>query len=387
VSSPTPLVDAARADSAQITSALRQQGALDSRSQQFVLQAAAMGVPIALAEAIFDAANPMGPSATDVVFAQAIASAGAPVSNPADEIRLAGDVDEKFELPDVFRDPIFTPTAGTVDNRTLSEAVREILADAEEGSGIMGFLDDFIQGATDIGSAIFSGAESLVGTVVGVANQIDPTLVPQLIASGVMNIREELGLPAQQVAQAAAAGAVAPATGGGLTVDDQALLQQIFAMLNGGGGAGGMTMAGMLATNGSAGGGVQQAGALSLVGNASTAISSLIARLSPAARSLLTGAGGALAVEGLTGAVGGLFGSSKLPTVIEMRDAKGRRVDYVRRGRPLLYSSDVAAAKRVRKTASRVRRAVPKLRASSRVFTDLCAGCTRPVGQCACKHS
>jgi len=72
-----------------------------------------------------------------------------------------------------------------------------------------------------------------------------------------------------------------------------------------------------------------------------------------------------------------------LPQVIQMMDQCGRPVDYVKRGRAVLYGSDFQAAKRVQRIAGRARRRSG--RATSRRITTLCNTCTRPVGAgCAC---
>jgi len=76
--------------------------------------------------------------------------------------------------------------------------------------------------------------------------------------------------------------------------------------------------------------------------------------------------------------------SPRMPAVIQLPDRCGRPVDYVRRGKALLYRSDLASAKRVQRVASRARRTGRNTRRSSSRTTTLCGGCTKPIGACAC---
>lgn len=76
---------------------------------------------------------------------------------------------------------------------------------------------------------------------------------------------------------------------------------------------------------------------------------------------------------------------NRLPAVIPVNDPRtGRPVDYVRRGRAVLYNSDFASAKRVQRIAARARRRVG--RRSAPRGAELCGTCFAGKSACKCAH-
>jgi hypothetical protein len=106
---------------------------------------------------------------------------------------------------------------------------------------------------------------------------------------------------------------------------------------------------------------------------------------------LLGGPAGQIAIgvgSGIAGAAAGqaLIGSgtgARLPRRIQVPDGRGGVREYVSRGRPVLYSGDITAARRVRKVASRARRTSPRGRRSvGQAVIALQSGVHNVCGKC-----
>ena len=91
--------------------------------------------------------------------------------------------------------------------------------------------------------------------------------------------------------------------------------------------------------------------------------------------------------SGLAGAAAGqaLVAPSmgmRLPRRLQIPDGRGGVREYVSRGRPVLYSGDISAAKRVRRVASRARRTSPRRRSLGQQVIALQGGVHNVCGKC-----
>ena len=104
----------------------------------------------------------------------------------------------------------------------------------------------------------------------------------------------------------------------------------------------------------------------------------LIGRLLPGAVAVAGGTAlGALATSALMPGMG-----MRLPRRIQVPDGRGGTREYVSRGRPILYSGDLTAARRVTRVASRARRARPRSRRLSQQVMMLQRGPIEVCGAC-----
>lgn len=107
---------------------------------------------------------------------------------------------------------------------------------------------------------------------------------------------------------------------------------------------------------------------------------------SPAGQ-IAVGVGGGLVgtAIGTAALSGGMSMGMRLPRRIQVPDGKGGVREYVSRGRPILYSGDISAVRRVRKIAARVprpRRSRPRPLLISGGTANVCGKCL--TAPCAC---
>lgn len=250
-------------------------------------------------------------------------------------------------------------------------AFQETLATLE-GEVPMGALDDFINGVKKVGGAILGGIDTAIdiGQRIGVfpsAPVQGPvwTAAPSLGGGpGAMMMNGSMAAPGsfqaacaadptgqcQAAIWAALQGTVAPTMGG--VMNEDAMLAAL-----------GFPPALIMALK-----------------NIPGAVGRLLG--SPAGQ-IAIGVGGGIAGTALGGAlIGGGMGM-RLPRRIQVPDGRGGVREYVSRGRPVLYSGDITAARRVRKVAARARRTSPRRRSVGQTVIALQAGATHNVcGKC-----
>lgn len=213
----------------------------------------------------------------------------------------------------------------------------------------MGLFDDIVNGAKQIGSIagdVFTGLINAAPTVIqagvdlGIINRMSPVQGPvwTMPAMLPMSMTASMNGNSDPWPSFNAACMAQP----GCT-------QALAAALSG------MTPAGgaMATMNGAMNGGVDaQLAALGFPPAVIQAVKS-VPGLAQRFLGPLVGLGGGLA---LGAGVDALTGTGKLPRSVFLTSPSGRQVEYKSRGRPILYSGDLAALKRVRRAASRAGR-------------------------------
>lgn len=219
----------------------------------------------------------------------------------------------------------------------------------------VGFFDDLLGGITSVGGAIASGIGTAASGLGGLLTEELQQIAVQAGAnpSATLAVLQQLG-----VVPGGAMMAVNPDTGSMMTTasaQSGVLAALLRALQTGGAAAAGTMLA---------------SGDTSVLGDAYNYVTSLFGSG--------TSAGGIMVYD--------LGAGVKPPRRVVYRRPDGRQFEFTPRGRPLLYSSDVAAVKRVQRTASRARRARPRRRAlpapASNEVRVVCGKCLN--SPCAC---
>jgi hypothetical protein len=284
--------------------------------------------------------------------------------------------------------------AGSVPSRLYRGALGELAVVAQMNAEIdalaerartVGFLDSLIGGIEAVGGAI-GAIVPTIGTVVGAVQ------ATQCVING-RNCPTQAAPPMTpaQAAQMMAAGGGAATQGSAEQAAfaqacraDPACTAAIWAALQGGGMTPGMM-------NGSSGGmdvteasliaaGVPAALVMALRGGGQAALNALRGLLPGVA----LGVGAAVGTEAITGLLPSAA-ASKFPRSIFIPDPKtGGQREYKYRGRPVLYSGDIAATRRVVKVAKRARAARGGARRQSRAMQIMMlpAGAATACGKC-----
>lgn len=216
-----------------------------------------------------------------------------------------------------------------------------------EGAPAMGLLDDIINGVGKVGGAILGG----IGEIARVGGNILPGLFPSPVQGPVWTVAPQAPAPSMVNGNTAASGMEAFRVA---CAADPSCTAAIVAALQGGGMA---AMGGMM--NGSGMADAMLDAQLAALGfppaliNIVKSTPGLIGRLLPG---LGVGAAGAALGSLATNALVPSGMGMRLPRRIQVPDGRGGTREYVSRGRPILYSGDISAARRVTRVAGRARR-------------------------------
>jgi len=255
------------------------------------------------------------------------------------------------------------------------------------GEQKMSLLDSILGGAQAIGGAVLSGVGAVVQNapvIIGAAQAIQAT---QSVLNG------SAGGGSVSVMPAAMAAAMMAASGGAATQGsasqeafaaacrtDPSCTAAIWQALQGGNVTPSMMNGSEITEAQLAAAGIPPALIMALRAGGQGALNTL--------RSLVPGLaiGGAtaLGVEALTGLLPSAGGNPKFPRSIFVADPRGGTREYKYRGRPVLYSGDISAARRVVKIAKRARssRGGIRRRGSASQILMLPAGRVTACGKC-----
>jgi len=234
---------------------------------------------------------------------------------------------------------------------------RQLLAEFNGGKPV-GLLDSILGGAQAIGGAILGGAQAVLSSApvfIGAAQAIQATQsVLNGSASGATFAQMSPQMAAAMMAAsggAATQGSVSQEAFAAACRTDPACTAAIWQALQGGNVTPGMMNGSDLSEAQLAAAGIPPALIMALRSGGQGALNTL--------RSLIPGLaiGGAatLGVEALTGLLPSGGGTPKFPRSIFIADPRGGAREYKYRGRPVLYSGDISAARRVVKIAKRAR--------------------------------
>ncbi|HKX47014.1 MAG TPA: hypothetical protein VJP77_09955 [Planctomycetota bacterium] len=255
-----------------------------------------------------------------------------------------------------------------------------------EGAQAMGFLDSFIGGLKTVGTTLLEGVAAIptvAPVIIGAAQAIQAT---QQVLNGNTSGAAAAAMMSPQMAAAMMAASGGAATQGSAAQaafadacrTDPACTAAIWQALQGGNVTPSMMNGSDISEAQLAAAGIPASLIMALRGGGQSALNTL-RQLIPG---LAVGAVGAAAGSALVEGIGG--GSSKFPRSIFIADPRGGAREYKYRGRPVLYSGDIAAARRVVKVAKRARAARGSRRSQSRAAQILMlpAGASTACGKC-----
>lgn len=254
-----------------------------------------------------------------------------------------------------------------------------------QGAPAMGFLDDLIGSVKKTVGVLLEGAAAIptiAPIIIGAAGAIQATQQALNGNVGPMPMPMPAATPQMMAAMMAASGGAA--TQGSAAQEafaaacrtDPSCVRAIEDALRGGNMTGGMMNGSVDVSEASlAAAGFPPALVMALKTGGQGALNAL-RQLIPG---LAVGAAGAAIGTALT-VPSGMNGSAKFPRAIFIPDNKGGVREYKYRGRPVLYSGDIAAARRVVKVAKRARSSRGAARRQSKASQILML----PAGRTAC---
>lgn len=252
----------------------------------------------------------------------------------------------------------------------------------------MGFLDSLVGGVQTVLGGVIQGAQTVIQAapvIIGAAQAIQAT---QAAINGSTS-----PAPTQAVMPAAMAAGMMAASGGAATQGsaaqeafaaacrtDPACTAAIWQALQGGNVTPGMMNGSDISEAQLAAAGIPASLIMALRGGGQTALNTL-RQLIPG---LAAGAAVAVGTEALTGLLPSPGGAQRFPRAIFVPDPRGGVREYKYRGRPVLYSGDIAAARRVVKVAKRARsaRGGARRRSTASQILMLPAGGSVSCGKC-----